>query len=145
MSDNSERKHQSRVETRVEYIADLMRNCRFTTGQTVKELAKEWDFTEQYVRELTAEASKRVASELENPDRVRAKIGSVLENIVEKAWVEGNYKDAINAGKVLAVLVGANAAHRAEMRIQHRLEQELPQDKESLKKILEEEIEKLSK
>lgn len=55
--------HTAAIEVRIEHLADLMRSLRWVRGETYKRLAKEWGLTRQRVRELSAEASKRVRTE----------------------------------------------------------------------------------
>src|SRR5512143_3641484 len=65
-------------ETRVEYVADLMRELKFRTGVTHKSLAAEWDLPISYVAKVTLEASRRVRAELTDHDRVLSKITRAL-------------------------------------------------------------------
>lgn len=109
------------TEARIEHICELMRTLAFKTGRTVKELAKQWDCTEQYCRELTAEASKRIRAELTDPDRVTAKVTTSLEMVLDNAMqgmLEGDgrsRRDAIEAAKTWAVLVGAAAPSKHQV------------------------------
>lgn len=65
--------HTALTETRLAHIVGLMLGLKFRTGSTARKLAKEWDLSEKRVRELTAEASKRVRAQI-NPDAVVAEV-----------------------------------------------------------------------
>lgn len=87
------------TEERVAHIMTMMRGLLFRTGDTVKELAKEWDLCEQRVRELTAEASRRVKAEVMNPEQVGATVGMALEKTLHRAMEEGDHRNVIAAAK----------------------------------------------
>jgi hypothetical protein len=77
----------AQTEARIERIAELMRRFRFVRGKTTRALAKEWGLELCTVRGYTAEASKRVRAELEDPDFVRADVSLTLATIMRRARV----------------------------------------------------------
>lgn len=109
------------VEARLAECCDLMRTARFRTGKTAKELAKKWGLGLDRTYEITAEASRIVAAELKDPERVTVKIGAALERIIDEEMAKApnrrQSRNVIEAGKVLAVLVGANAAEKHDVKV----------------------------
>ena len=106
--------HQAHVEARIAHIADLMRGLKYRKGVTCKALAQEWDLSEQRIWELSAEASKRVRAEVTDPDRVGAKVCTVLERVLDDAVDDGDRKSAIDAAKQWAIISGAAAPQRVK-------------------------------
>lgn len=88
-----------------------MRAMTYRRGVTDRELAKRWHLSEHETRRITAEASRRVAAELADPDGLRVTIGTRLESIM----LTGEDRDAVNAASVAAKLHGLNAAERVEV------------------------------
>ena len=99
------------VAGRVEEAAALMRSLTYRRGVTDRELAAKWRVALQTVQNITAEASRVVARELRDPDRVEVTVGTRLEQVV----LEGDDRDAVSAASVLAKLRGLNAAERVEV------------------------------
>ena len=96
---------------RVEEAADAMRALTYRRGVTDRELAQRWRVSLAVAQRITAEASRVVARELRDPDRVEVTVGTRLEQVV----LEGDDRDAVNAASVLAKLRGLNAAERVEV------------------------------
>lgn len=65
---------------RVNFIADLMAENRFVTGQTVREIAEAWEMPEPTVRTDTAEASHLFAVSPEEREARKARWVAKLEH-----------------------------------------------------------------
>lgn len=89
---------------RIEHIADLIRKWQFRYGETYKALAREWDVSYAYVRELGAEAFGIVRGEILEPEEVTASVCVGLERIMRDGMEAGQRRDAIEAAKVWAQL-----------------------------------------
>lgn len=111
--DNTE--HNAATEAKIDHIASLMRSLKWRTGETGKVLAAEWDLTEKWVRELAAEASRRVYAEITDPHRVTVTVCTTLEKIVREADAEGDRKSAIDAAKAWADISGARAPNQVRL------------------------------
>ena len=99
-------KHTPAVEARIEYLAERMRRLNFKTGVTVRRCAAEWGYTEQYVRLLSAEASKRVRAELTDPDRVTMTVCGYVEWALRMAKRDHDPKAIAPLAKAWAELAG---------------------------------------
>lgn len=99
------------VAGRVEEAAQLMRTLAYRRGVTDRELATRWKVALGTAQNIAAEASRVVARELRDPDRVEVTVGTRLEQVV----LEGDDRDAVSAASVLAKLRGLNAAERVEV------------------------------
>lgn len=95
------------VEARIDHIAELMRSLKWRRGDTYKELAKEWALSEQYLRELAAEASRRVRAEITDPDRVTASVGVALEIALEGAVGDRDWKGVAQVARTWSEIAGA--------------------------------------
>lgn len=102
-------------ETRVEYVADMMRELTYRTGVTNKALAKEWDLPTGYVAQITTEASRRVRSELTDHDRVLSKVSVSLDRVIDDAISSGDRHAIIKACQVWAQVTGAGAATKVQV------------------------------
>lgn len=102
-------------ETRVEYVADMMRELTYRTGVTNKALAREWDLPSGYVAQLTTEASRRVRSELTDHDRVLSKVSVSLDRVLDDAIESGDRHSIIKACQVWAQVTGAGAATKVQV------------------------------
>lgn len=125
-------------EGRITYICALMRNLRFTRGKTYKLLAKKWDLHPDVVKKMTAEASKRVAAEVRDPDHVTATVGSALELSIKGAVTAKDFKSVAGLAKTWADVMGVSAAAR----IEHTHRNELPNDEAGLLRVINEELAK---
>lgn len=89
--------HDGVTESRIEHICELMRGMLFRRGKTGKLLESEWGLSHDRIKELTAEASKRVRAEVTDPERQRGDICVALQHIVEETVQRGQYREAIQA------------------------------------------------
>jgi hypothetical protein len=104
-------------EDRVRAIMELM-PARWVRGKTGEELATRWGLSANALRDLAAEAWRRVRAQ--DPSYVRDKLSSALEESVEAVRLAD--EPATAKAKALAVvtgawapLVGANAAAKVEV------------------------------
>ncbi len=93
------------TETRIEEVASTIRDGSYRNGVTMVAFAAKWGVEIQRAHEISAIASKRVAAEVTDPDRVRAKGFAYLESIADEARHGADAKGN-NAGH-LAVAVKA--------------------------------------
>lgn len=119
------------VETRIEAIAEEMRNLRFKTGVTGVELGKKWGLSIDSMKKLCAAASRRVRAEVTDPERIITDVTLVLYEVInhcradKDSGVKGWRRDAIEAAKTLAVLTGANAPSRFAIEYEKLSDEEL--------------------
>lgn len=102
-------------ETRVEFVADMMRELTYRTGVTNKALAREWDLPMGYIAQLTTEASRRVRAELTDHDRVLSKVSVSLDRVLDDAIESGDRHAIIKACQVWAQVTGAGAATKVQV------------------------------
>lgn len=102
-------RHDGDVEARIEAIADCMRACQWRRGKSGAEFAANWGLSEQRVREIAAEASKRVRAEFEDPDRAVVNVYATLETVMldgASSSVPGEKAAAVQAARLMAELSG---------------------------------------
>ena len=120
--------HRAPTEARINYIVGLMTDLEFESGKTVKMLAKKWKVGEQRVRELTAEASKRVRAVVMSRDDIADRVNLTLERILKDAIDDNNSraftdervlvqnrKLIVDAAVAWANMTGASAPKRQEI------------------------------
>jgi len=103
------------TEQRIAYIMGMMREWAWRRGDSGPTLAKQWGLSEQYLRELAAEASKRVRAEVTDPERVSGTVGSALSKVLHDSMDDGDRKSVIDASKAWAQIVGAMAPQRVDV------------------------------
>lgn len=91
----------------------MMRRCEFRRGRTEHDLVKRWHASLDYVRRVTAEASRLVAREVTDREAVSADVGTVIRSIVQDDAQET--RERVRAADVWARLAGAYAAERVEV------------------------------
>lgn len=104
------------VAERVDHIAALMRSFEWETGRTYKELAKLWDVSPSTVRDYSSEASRRVRSEVTNPEEVSRDVCLSLREAVTACRVKKDWTRMTKAAEAWATISGAKAAERVDMR-----------------------------
>ena len=109
------------TQAKVDEICELMRNCEFRTGKTIKELAKKWDLSVSTVKEYSAEASKIVRKELTDPDRVFSIVGPALEEAILDAKKSRDFRQLAQLARVFADITGASAARRVDVGVHQDL------------------------
>ena len=115
MAEKKKRPPQGTREARVQHIEGLMRTFKFKRGKTVRDLAKKWGIGEVYCRELTAQASKRIAAAVMDPDAVNAMVGSALEEIISTCMPAKRYREVIDAAKAWSYISGSAAPSKQEV------------------------------
>ncbi len=105
------------TELRLATITGLMLSLRFRRGVTVRRLAREWELSEQRVRELSAEASKRVRARAgdEVAVEVIGELRATFRFASRSARKSGDpemIRAAVAAGNLLADIVGLKAPRR---------------------------------
>lgn len=107
------------TEQRIEHIMGLMRTLKFRTGVTAEELSTEWGLGIRRVYELTAEASKRVRAEINDPDHVSAHVGvalmTALDDEMAKRPTKRSGKAVAELAKTWATISGAGAPTKHEV------------------------------
>lgn len=94
------------TETRVEELAETLRNGTFRHGVTLKEFGAKWGLCIQRMGELSGLAAKKVRAESMGADHVAAKGFAMLERIASEAVAGCDPKTGNTAGH-LAVAVRA--------------------------------------
>lgn len=100
--------------SRIAHIVDLMREGQFRRGKTAKALAKDWDLSEDYLFELTAEASKRVRKQLTNADELAAEVIPGLLSTYHTAVDDNDAKAVHSLGGLLLDMAGLKAPKKLE-------------------------------
>lgn len=113
-SDTRAREGKLATAERVNQAAELMRTGGYQRGQTDKLLAQEWGLSESRVRDLTAEAWRRVCAEAEDADKARPTIAGMLMTNLAKADVAEKYQDVARLADVWSRVVGARAPEKHE-------------------------------
>jgi len=111
--------HTAATELKLEKIMSLMREWKYDPSAR-RALSKEWNCTEDWVTDLASEASKRVLAEVQNPDHVKLNVGLAMIKILRDGLESFDAKDrrnAIEAAKTWAAMVGVNAPHKSEIAI----------------------------
>ncbi len=105
-------KHGAEVEGRIQVIMQAMRDLQWRRGKSQTEYAERWGISEQRVREMSAEASKRVRAEYEDPDRAVVSVYTTLEAVMAdgaSSSVPGEKAAAVQAARLMAELAGMGA------------------------------------
>jgi hypothetical protein len=102
-------------DSRVEYVAEMMRALTFRSGVTTKALQKEWDLSTRGISEITVEASRKVRAEYTDPDRVLSKVTVALDRVIDDALESGDPHVIVKAVQVWAQVTGAGAATKVQV------------------------------
>lgn len=102
------------VESRVEFISDLMEDMVWHRGKSAKILAKRWGLSKGTVENNASEASRRVTADAET---VRRTITAQGTKLMTDAFRGGKAKDWSLVSKLLAEVSGANAPVKQEISI----------------------------
>lgn len=97
--------------SRVEHIADLMRDLQWERGKTAKRLAEEWSVSESTIRNYSAEAHRIVVAEVDMTEAGRD-VSVALRTVLADSMRDGDRKNAIKAAEVWATVSGAKAAEK---------------------------------
>lgn len=102
---------------RVEAIVGLMRSGQWQRGLTAPVLAEQWGLATATVEGLAAEASRVVAREVTDPERVKVDVSTVLLRDLHRASEVSEFGDVARIGDVLTKIVGARAPERKEVAV----------------------------
>lgn len=102
------------VAERVERIAGMMRRNEWVRGQSAGPLAAEWGLAENTVTQLASEASRVVAREVTDPQRVKEDVSIILMRDIERASAAAEFGDVARIADVVTKIVGARAPERHE-------------------------------
>jgi hypothetical protein len=102
-------------EARVQHIEEMMRTFKYVRGKSARELAKQWGVSLDYVHQMTAQASKRIAAAIMDPETVNAKVGLALDQIISDGMKNGKHRDVIEAAKAWAHIAGSSAPAKHEV------------------------------
>ena len=104
-------------EGRVQMCMKLMRAGKWRRGRTDRNLAAHWGIHIDTIQSYSAEAFRRVRSEITDPDSVQTTICTALEDIIHEARGKGlaGHRSIIEAGKAWAQISGAGAPTRIEL------------------------------
>lgn len=84
-----------------------MRTGQWVRGGTEDVLAKTWGLSASRVRELSAEAWRRVCAEADNPKAARPEIVGTLKLAMQQALAAGKYGDVARLADVWTKIIGA--------------------------------------
>lgn len=99
---------------RVERIVGMMRDGSWVRGASADLLAEEWGLASVTVRELAGEASRIVAREVTDPERVKIDVSTILMRDIERASVAADFGNVARIGDVVTRIVGARAPEKVE-------------------------------
>lgn len=102
---------------RVETIVGMMRRGEWVPGRSGPQLANEWGLADDSLRHLAAEASRIVAREVTDPDRVKVDVSTVLLRDMHRASEAEEFGDVARLGDVVTRIVGARAPERHEVAV----------------------------
>ncbi len=99
---------------RVETIADMMRRGLWLRGDSAPLLAEQWGLAIATVEALSAEASRIVAREVQDPKAMRDEVATVLRENLHRASQAGEFKAVASLGDVVTKILGARAPEKHE-------------------------------
>jgi hypothetical protein len=102
---------------RIEQIAEMIRRLQFKYGETYKALAREWDVTYQYVRDLGAEAFRVVQEEIAEPDAVTTSVCVHLEDALREAHKAKDFRAISDLGNTWVKLAYQHRDHTARGKV----------------------------
>lgn len=102
---------------RVEVIVGMMRRGEWRRGESGPELARSWGLADTALQHLAAEASRIVAREVSDPERVKVDVSTVLLRDLHRASEACEFGDVARLGDVVTRIVGARAPERKEVAV----------------------------
>lgn len=105
------------VETaaRVDRIYEMMRAGEWVRGESAGPLAEEWGISESTVRNMSAEAWRRVCAESDDPRKARPDIVANLRVAMERALACGKFGDVAKVADVWTRIIGAREPEKQEI------------------------------
>ena len=125
-------------EDRIQHIMHLMRTLAFERGVTWRHLRDEWGVGDSSIKEMCAEASRRVKAELTNKDEVTVDVGVTLQRVMRKGLSDYETEHDVKAGsltiqaaQVWSSIVGIEAPKKVslELAAKQRFEDMAPLDR----------------
>jgi hypothetical protein len=101
---------------RVERIVGMMRRGEWQRGESAPVLAEEWGLVTATVEGLAVEASRVVAREVTDPERVKVDVSTILMRDIERASAVASFGDVARIGDVVTRIVGARAPEKHDHR-----------------------------
>ena len=113
--------HTPLTEQRIAHIMGMMRRWEWKRGESGPVLAERWGLSVDRVKDLAAEASKRVLAEVTDPALVSGTVGMALQRVLDEGMeATGDAKWhgrklAVESSKAWAQIVGAMAPQRVDV------------------------------
>lgn len=85
-------------EERVQTALAMMTAGTFVKGKTYRELAERWRMHPTTASDICSEAWRRHGAEINDPHRVRVKLATILEDVLDDAFVETRDPAMIDGG-----------------------------------------------
>lgn len=103
-------------ESRVQFIMDMMRKLEFVRGKngTGPKLADEWGLAYSTVRNMTAEAWRRVCAEATDCENTKGTVCVTLDESLQRAFKGAEYRSVASLADVWTRIVGAQAPKRVD-------------------------------
>lgn len=108
------------VAQRVERIVGMMRRNEWVRGESAAVLAAEWGLATNTVEQLSSEASRVVAREVTDPERVKVDVSTILMRDIERASAAAEFGDVARIADVVTKIVGAREPERREVDVSVR-------------------------
>lgn len=116
---------------RIDQVVGLMRELRWVRGKSVTVMAREWGCSEDVVRQISAEASRRICAEEGSVEQAKPLIVTHLARALEDAHEKGPIAVA-KVAEVYAKVAGANAPTKQEIRFDGQSTEELEAEAKQL-------------
>ena len=112
----SDKKYASQAETaaRVDEIYEMMRMGEWNRGKSGIDFAAKHGISESRVKQLAAEAWRRVSKEADSPDEMRPEISGILRTNLAKADRVSNFRAIASLAETWSKIIGARAPERHE-------------------------------
>jgi len=100
------------VAERVDRIVGLMQRGQWLRGRSGPMLAREWGVAVNVVEKASAEASRIVAANLRDPEKLKVDVAVVLMENLHRASDAGQYKAVASLGDVVTRIMGARSPEK---------------------------------
>lgn len=105
------------VEQRIAVIATMMREGRWSRGETADVLAVEWELSPSTVRDYSAEAWRRVCAAADDATTMRPTIAGTLAVALAQSAEARDHSSTAKLGDTLSRVIGARAPERHEVAV----------------------------
>ena len=92
----------------------MMRRGLWVRGTTAPVLAKRWGVSVTRVEDISAEASRMIAREIQDPERVKVDVSTVLLQNLHRASEAREFTAVAKLGDVVTRVLGARAPERTQ-------------------------------